>query len=177
LNENAENLAQSFSMAELLVHALVIEMEAVQSYKELAEQMRDCGNEDVADLFEKMSQLEAKHVAKVKDKAGDLELPELAPWEYRWAELESPESIDLAGIHYLMTPHQALNLALENELSAMVFFEVIASGQVDEEVRSLAQEFAEDERQHVAWMHDWLSKYPPPEDDWDHDPDPPAAID
>jgi len=177
LNDNAENLAQSFSMAELLVHALVIEMEAVQSYKELAEQMRVCGNSEVADLFEKMSGLEAGHAEKIKEKAGDLELPELAPWEYRWAELESPETIDLAGIHYLMTPHQALKLALENELNAMAFFEVIASGQVEEEVRSLAHEFAEDERQHVAWMHNWLSKYPPPDDDWDYDPDPPAAID
>jgi rubrerythrin len=177
LNDNAENLAQSFSMAELLVHALVIEMEAVQSYKELAEQMRDCGNSEVADLFEKMSALEARHAKKIREKAGDLELPELAPWEYRWAELESPESIDLAGIHYLMTPHHALKLALENELNAMAFFEVIASGQVEEEVRSLAQEFAEDERQHVAWMRDWLCKYPPPDNDWDYDPDPPAAID
>jgi len=177
LNENAENLAQSFSMAELLVHALVIEMEAVQSYKELAEQMRACGNNEVAALFDKMSVLEAAHADKIMEKAGDLELPEFAPWEYRWAELESPETIDLAGIHYLMTPHQALKLALENELSAMAFFEVIASGQVDESVRSLAKEFSEDERQHVAWMHNWLSKYPPPDDDWDYDPDPPAAID
>jgi rubrerythrin len=177
LNENAETLAQSFSMAELLVHALVIEMEAVQSYTELAEQMRECGNNEVAALFEKMSSLEAEHAEKIKVKAGDLELPELAPWEYRWAGLESPETIDLAGIHYLMTPHQALKLALENELSAMAFFEIIANGRVDESVRSLAQEFATDEQQHVVWMRDWLAKYPPPDDDWNHDPDPPTAID
>ncbi len=177
MKESVETLEQSFSMAELLVHALVIEMEAVQSYKELAEQMRDCGNNEVAGLFEKMSALEAEHAEKIREKAGDLELPELAPWEYRWAELESPETIDLAGIHYLMTPHHALKLALENELGAMAFFEVIANGQVDEKVRSLAKEFAEDERQHVAWMQDWLAKYPPPDADWDYDPDPPATID
>ena len=177
MTESAETPEQSFSMAELLVHALVIELEAVQSYKELAEQMRDCGNTEVAELFEKMSALEAGHATKIKEKTGDLELPELAPWEYRWAELESPETIDLGGIHYLMTPHQALKLALENELSAMAFFEVIANGQVEESVRSLAREFADDEREHVAWMQDWLGKYPPPDTDWDYDPDPPVAID
>lgn len=177
MTESAETPEQSFSMAELLVHALVIELEAVQSYKELAEQMRDCGNTEVAELFEKMSALEAGHATKIKEKTGDLELPELAPWEYRWAELESPETIDLGGIHYLMTPHQALKLALENELSAMAFFEIIANGQVEESVRSLAREFADDEREHVAWMQDWLGKYPPPDADWDYDPDPPAAID
>jgi rubrerythrin len=177
LNEDAETLVQSFSMAELLVHALVIEMEAVESYKELAVQMRECGNDDVAGLFDTMSCLEAGHAAKIEEKIGDQELPDLAPWEYRWAELESPESIDLADIHYLMTPHHALSLALQNEMDAMAFFDTIAKQCTDEGVRSLATEFADDERQHVAWMEDWLAKYPPPDDDWHNDPDPPAGID
>ena len=104
-------------------------------------------------------------------------MPELAPWEYRWPGLESPETIDLAGVHYLMTPYQALQLALENETNAMAFFEAAANACTDNRVRALAQEFADDERQHVAWMQDWLSKYTPPDEDWDYDPDPPAAID
>ena len=44
-------------------------------------------------------------------------------------------------------------------------------------MRELAQEFADDERQHVAWMKEWLAKYPEPDNDWDYDPDPPAAVD
>ena len=76
-----------------------------------------------------------------------------------------------------MTPHQALKLALENEMNAMAFFEDIASNNTDARVRSLAKEFAEDERQHVAWMEEWLAEYPPPDKDWDYDPDPPAAVD
>ncbi|MFQ5548622.1 MAG: ferritin family protein [Woeseia sp.] len=166
-----------FSLAELLVHALVIELEAVQSYKELATQMQQCGNSEVADVFQQMSVLEAGHAKKIREKAGDIALPELAPWEYRWPGLEPPENIDQSGVHYLMTPHQALDLALENELNALAFFEAIADGSADERVRSLAREFAEDERQHVAWMEDWLTKYPEPPSDWDYDPDPPAALD
>lgn len=172
-----DDLSQPFALAELLVHALTIELEAVQSYKELAEQMEQCGNAEVAGLFEKMSKLEAEHAQKIRDKAGDIELPDLAPWDYRWPGLEPPENIDLAGIHYLMTPHHALKLALENETNAMAFFEAIASNCTDERVRTLAEEFAEDERQHVAWMEAWLDKYPPPDADWDYDPDPPAEVD
>ncbi len=119
MSKAPDTFSRSFSMAELLVHALVIELEAVQSYKDLAVQMEQCGNDEVAGLFEKMSELEAGHATKIREKAGDIELPELAPWEYRWAGMESPESIDLAGIHYLMTPHHALKLALENEMNAM----------------------------------------------------------
>jgi len=177
MNKAVENYSQHFTLAELIVHALVIELEAVQSYKDLKEQMEECGNSEVAGLFEEMSKLEAGHAEKIREKAGFLELPELAPWEFRWAGLEPPENIDLAGVHYLMTPYQALALALENEQSAVAFFDAIAHDCTDRHIRSMAQEFADDERQHVAWLKEWLAKYPAPDADWDHDPDPPVAID
>lgn len=166
-----------FTLDELLVHALVIELEAVQSYLDLAGQMRECGNDAVAKLFEKMAEYEQEHADKIREQAGDIRLPERAPWEYRWPGFEPPENIDSAGIHYLMTPYQALKLALDNEKNALAFFEDIANSKADMRVRSLAEEFAEDERQHVAWMEEWLDEYPPPEADWDYDPDPPMAVD
>ena len=177
MNGAPEEFPPSFSMAELLVHALIIEVEAVQSYTDLAAQMEECGNDPVAKLFAKMAEYEQEHADKIREQAGDIKLPELAPWEYRWPGFEPPENIDTAGIHYLMTPHQALKLALENEMNAMAFFEDIASNNTDARVRSLAKEFAEDERQHVAWMEEWLAEYPAPDSDWDYDPDPPAAVD
>lgn len=172
-----EQTTGHFTMAELLLHALIIELEAVQSYLDLAAQMKECGNEPVAELFAKMAEYEQEHADRIRKWADDIELPELAPWEYRWPGFEPPENIDAAGVHYLMTPHQALKLALENEKNAMSFFEDIAKSNTDERVRLLAEEFAEDERQHVAWMEEWLAKYPPPDADWDDDPDPPVAVD
>ena len=172
-----QQISQEFSMEELLLHALVIELEAVQSYLDLAAQMHECGNDAVAGLFSKMAEYEQQHADKIREQAGEIRLPELAPWEYRWPGFEPPENIDTAGVHYLMTPHQALKLAVENEQNALDFFEGIAANSTDAKVCALAQEFAEDERQHVAWMEEWLAKYPAPDADWDYDPDPPAAID
>jgi len=177
LNSRTGTDGPAFSLPQLLAHALAIELEAVQSYQDLALQMEHCGNPAVAALFEKMALLEAEHVAQIRDKVGADNLPELAPWEYRWSGLESPENIDHSAIHYLMTPHHALKLALDNELNAQAFFAAAAKDCTDDGVRTLALEFANDERQHVAWMKDWLAKYPPPDDDWDADPDPPVAID
>ncbi len=168
--------AQPISLGELLAHALAIESEAVQSYEDLADQMRQFGNTEVAELFDRMAKLEAQHAARIREESKDVEIPELAPWEFRWLGLEAPENIDLAAVHYLMTPHQALELALVNETSAMKFFEAVAAGCVDERARALAIEFADDERQHVKWMKEWLAKYPPPDADWDYDPDPPTAL-
>ncbi len=79
MSEAPEKPSQTFSMAELLVHAPVVELEAVQSYKDLAVQMEQCGNNEVAELFRKMSVLEAEHAESIREQAGDLELPELAP--------------------------------------------------------------------------------------------------
>ncbi len=172
-----EDLSHTFTLSELLVHALVIELEAVQSYLDLAAQMHECGNDAVAHLFSKMAEYEQEHADKIREQAGDIKLPELAPWEYHWPGFEPPENIDTAGIHYLMTPHQALKLALENEMSALAFFEGIANNNKDAAVCALAEEFADDERQHVKWMQEWLAKYPPPDEDWDYDPDPAAAAD
>jgi len=178
----SEDFSQRFTLAEFLAHALVIELQAVQSYKDLAVQMAQCGNAEVAGLFEKLSELEAGHVAQVREKVGDIELPKLAPWEYRWPGVEPPENTDLAGVHYLstwvtMTPRHALELALENELNAMAFFEAMTNGCADENVRSLASEFADSEHEHVAWIKGWLAKYPEPGADWGEDPDPPVADD
>ena len=116
-----QQMSQQFSMPELLAHALVIELEAVQSYLDLAAQMHECGNDPVA------ARTAQSTPCCVCEQAGDTVLPEFAPWEYRWPGFEAPENIDAAGIHYLMTPHQALELALENEMNAKKFFEDIAN--------------------------------------------------
>ena len=79
MSQAPEILPPNFSMAELLVHALVVELEAVQSYKDLAAQMEQCGNKEVAELFQKMAVLEAEHAETIRQKSGDIELPELAP--------------------------------------------------------------------------------------------------
>jgi hypothetical protein len=36
---------------------------------------------------------------------------------------------------------------------------------------------AEDEREHVRLIGEWLARYPEPEPGWDEDPDPPAVAD
>ena len=177
MNARANSESAFLTVNDLLQHALVIELEAEQSYKELAEQMHSCGNHDVAALFEKMSALEGRHAKKIRENAGGIELEERAPWEYRWEGFEPPENAELNEIHYLMKPHHALTLALEAEKRAESFFTRIANQTEDDDVRRLAVEFASDEKQHVIWIREWLEKYPTPELDWAEDMDPPAAVD
>ncbi len=162
---------------DLLAHALAMEIEAEDRYRELAEQMEVHNNPEVAALFHKLAEIEGRHAQEIRDRTAEMELPRLSPWEYAWDTGGSPEAVGGSGAHYLMTPHHALQIALRNEQAARDFFERLVREATTEEVRRLASEFAADEAEHVDLVREWLAKYPPPEEGWDEDPDPPLNVD
>ena len=155
--DGANKLTRMSCLSDLLVHALVMELEAMQSYKELAELMEQSGNTEVAQIFAKMSDIEVKHATHIHEQLNGFQLPELTPWEYRWPGLEAPENIERARLHEHITPHQALSLALDNEKRAYKFFADLVDESTDERVRELAADFAVEEQQHVAWVEEWLA--------------------
>jgi rubrerythrin len=96
---------------------------------------------------------------------------------FRWETPEGPETTDYGELHYLMQPWHALRLAEHNERRAVEFFERFAAARVPAGVRAAALEMAEEEREHVRLIGEWLAKVPPPEPGWDEDMDPPAVAD
>jgi rubrerythrin len=67
-----------------------------------------------------------------------------------------------------------LKLALECEQRAQRYFEQVAKQKVPAAVRKAALEMAEDEREHVRLIEEWIARVPEPEEGWDRDPDPPT---
>jgi rubrerythrin len=161
------------NIAELLAHALALEEEASERYAELAEVMQAHNNPDAAELFTRMAGVEQMHVDGIRQQIRQRKLTDLPSAQYRWLGLEGPETTDHADLHYLMTPRQALLLALLNEQRARDFYNDICRHSSDPEVVELARELAAEEREHVAWVEQWLERFPPTEDGWDHDDDPP----
>lgn len=159
----------------LLAHAYAIEQEAAERYQDLAEQMSDCGNEEVAGLFAKLAEIEAKHAAELSLEHGAADRP-MALADYKWEGLQSPEAIPFEEMHYLMRPHQALTLALAAERRALQFYEAVAGQASNEDMRTLAAEFAAEEAEHVRLVLEWLQRYPEPDQDWDDDMDPPMSL-
>ena len=162
--------------AEFLVYALAIEEEASERYAVFADQMETTNNPEVAGLFRKMEQLENEHAREIEKLIAGANVPHINPWELDWGDDDPPEAVDFSDTHYLMTPHQALSLVLKAEKRAVKFFSSVAKGDVDEDVKRLASEFAEEEREHVAWVKKWRKKYPRPDEDWAEDMDPPNAL-
>ena len=161
----------------LYAHAIAIEREAVQRYTEFSWRMTDAGNDAAGEVFGTLARLEAKHLDALLKRTRAMQLPALAPHQYAWLDAGAPETAARELVFRLMTPRQALAIALGAEKRAQVFFEHVLMTADDSALRALAQEMAMEEQEHVRLIEDWIRRTPPPTEDWAFDPDPPASGD
>lgn len=160
------------SVEDFLAQAWAIEAEASERYGEFAEQMEMANNTEVAELFRKLERIEQLHRNQILEQMGRTTPPRVKA--YRWEGAEGPETAAGNELHYLMQPWHALQIALHNEQRAFEFFKLLAKAKVPPEVRAAAKEMAEEEREHVELIQQWLKKVPKPRPGWDQDPDPPV---
>lgn len=163
--------------ADFMAQAYTMETEASQRYADFAEQMEVHNNLEVAQLFRKLAAIEALHAKQIVDEMGWPQMPEPV-YALQWAGAEPPESAPVTEVHYLMKPYHALELALANEKRAEKFLDGIAkSPRTPAQVRKLAAQMADEEREHVRLIREWMKWVPKPDRDWSRDPDPPLLGD
>lgn len=166
------------TVPEFLAHAIALEEESAQRFDELADALEVHHNGEVVELFRKMAHFSRLHLEDAKQRAAGMDLPHYAPWEFEWPDNESPETVGGDEAHYMMTPHHALVAARASEKRGHDFYAGVAhDGTVEGEVKRLAQEFADEEAEHIALLDGWLTKYPAPPKDWAEDMDPPVEAD
>jgi rubrerythrin len=152
---------------ELLAHAIAIEREASARYAELGERMRDLGNDVVADLFLRLAALERGHQHALEQRAQGHRLPELAAAEHAWLDAGAPRVDAHALVLRTLTPHAALEIALDAERRALAFFEGVRHQAADPALAQLAADMAAEELEHVAWVEGALRRMPDPVIDWE----------
>lgn len=155
------------SIAELYAHALAVEREAAARYAELAEFMSDHDNAPVAALFARLAQIEEEHADAIVARARGLEVPALRTFEHTWFDAGPPETIAHEFVFRLMTPHDALKVALEAEQRARGYFEQVFANATDPNVKMLAAAMIQEEQQHIEWVERALATDPDPHLDWD----------
>lgn len=165
------------TLNELMAYAYALEAEASERYTEFAEAMEMHNNREVAELFRKLARIELRHAEQILEEMAWTAPPTPAAGGYRWEGAGSPETADFSTLHYLMQPYHALQIALHNEKRAQEFFVDLAKRATTDKVRREAGKMAEEEAEHVRLIEDWLKRTPPPEPQWDYDPDPPRFID
>lgn len=142
--ENEMNDVERF-----LAHAIQLEREAARRYEELAAAMGTEGNRELSAFFARMAHYSRLHLAQAAARGGFRELPVLAPDEFEWSDGTSPETAAWAGVDALMSPRDALELALAGERSGHAYYAAMAATTGDAELRAVAAEFAAEEAEHV----------------------------
>ena len=162
------------TVGELLAHAYQMELEAQERYAHLAEQMDVHNNTDLAGLFRELARVEGSHAGDILEQMKGMDIPQINPLDYKWPSNESPEALDMGDMHYMMTPRQALLLALKAEQKAFDLFDHLSKATGDPDVERFATEFAQEEREHVELVLRELRKYPEPDEQPRDDMDPPV---
>lgn len=139
-----------------LAHSVALEQEAAERMHELAETMAAHNNYELHELLTALARYSESHAADIKALCKDETLPNFKAWEYSWPNDESPEIFYYAKVHYLMTAEDALQTALEVELSAEAFYKDIALGTANPEIKELAGAFAKEEQEHAQAISDQL---------------------
>jgi rubrerythrin len=163
------------NLNDLLAVAYQVEIDAVDRYKMLADQMETHNNPELVKIFRDLARAEGIHGEEIRRLAGDFDVAAHAREIAKFGRADSPEEADLGSAHYMMTPWHALQLSLEGEKRALAYFTSIVETAKDAKVKSLASELVEEEAEHVNLVHRLLLRYPKPSDSWDDDLDPPAA--
>jgi len=150
------------SVESLYAHAIAMEREAAARYREFAQSMRDHGNDETAALFERLAKLESAHADRLERDTRKLSVPALEREEFAWLDT-GPE---VAGSHEfvmrLMSPHDALKIALAGEERAREFFSKALGIAKSPDVKALATEMMKDEADHIEWVREALSHEPGP---------------
>lgn len=163
------------SLNDLLAVAYQIEIDAVERYNLLADQMETHNNPELVKVFRDLARAEGIHGEEIRRLAGDFDVAAHARRIAKFERSESPEEADLGTAHYLMTPWHALQLSLAGEERALAYFTSIVETAKDPKVKAMAAELVEEEAEHVNLVHRLLRRYPQPSDSWADDPDPPVS--
>ena len=154
-----ELLSQNIeSLAEFLAHALELELESAERYRELADNMQVHNNLEVSKLFRELARYGDEHAAEVQERTTGFELPYISPWGFKWSCPEAPEALCMEDAHYLMNKCQALQLALHNEIRGRDFYAQVAASSSDPAVKKAATQMAAEEDTHVAMLREWVTR-------------------
>lgn len=149
-------------IAACYAHALAIEREAAARSLQFAEFLEERGEAQTAELFYRLHRFEHQHIQELERKASGLPLPEVCDWEFHWINNAPSDQVDHRFVFHLMTPHDALMIALGAEKRAKTLYEQTLAACEDAEVRRLASEFAEEELAHIALLEEGLKQVPRP---------------
>lgn len=155
------------TIEEFFAHALAIEHEAAQRYREFQAHFAERGEEAIAGLCGNLAALEQEHYEFLLRRCSEFTLPPIDDHGYHWLEADSPEAPAGEFVYRVATPRQLMEIAFKAECAARSFFESVAQTAADAKVRAMAAEMAGEEEEHMHWIADAIEYMPTQDIDWD----------
>jgi rubrerythrin len=148
----------SLSIRDALDLAILVEDEAEERYRELAENLELHHTNDAARFFQFMMSCEAKHGDELRDKRKELfgDEPSTVDRSMLW-DVEAPA---FETARSFMTLQDALDVALAAETKAYEFFDGALPEVEDPEVRELFTELRQEEVEHMQMVREQMKNLP-----------------
>lgn len=141
---------------EFYAHALAIEREAAERYREFEAWFSVRGEEVLAGLCASIGRAEDEHLRALLEASQSLQLPVLAPGDHLWLGAGSPEAAARELFYRVAEPRHLLEIALQGERDASAWFKWVARTSDDPKVRAAAREMVQEEELHVAFVRNAL---------------------
>jgi rubrerythrin len=155
----------NLSIKDALDLAILVEEEAEERYRELADNLEFHNTKDAARFFRFMMTCEAKHGEELSGKRKELfdDQPVSVDRSLLW-DVEAP---GYETAKSFMTLREALDVAMAAETKAFEFFDGALPDVEDPEVRELFTELRQEEVEHMQMVREQMKKIP---DGDGHDP-------
>jgi hypothetical protein len=134
------------TITELCAHALELERDCEQRFREYSKQMHALGAHGIANVFEELALEVTKEAAALEAVSGEGKASELSLWEYAWRLTYMPEGMEHRPRLVPLNAREALQLAVLAKRRAQVFYNDVADNARDIVVRGCAAEMAAGER-------------------------------
>jgi len=157
----------------LLAQAYAMKCESEDRLQDLIDSLKQHNNSAAADIFSRTIELIQNSIKNIEHRAQGMQLPEIPPWESQWYCEEQPDCQCIENAHYLMTPLQALELAIFNEKRLQEFFKEQSDNNINKEIRLIANEFLIQETQFTVQMYSWKEQLENSQMEQNEDFDPP----
>ena len=148
----------SLSIKDALDLAVLVEEEAEERYRELAENLELHNTKDAAKFFRFMVGCEAKHGQELSEKRQELfgDQPVTVDRSMLW-DVEAP---GYETAKTFMTLQEALEVAVAAETKAVEFFDGALPEGEDPEVRELFTELRQEEGAHIQMVREQMKRHP-----------------
>jgi len=161
------------STEHLFAQVYAMKCESEDRLQDLIDSLNQHNNSAAAEIFSRTIELIKLSLENIEQRVQGMQLPQIPPWESQWHCDDQPDLLCIENAHYLMSPLQALELAIFNEQRLQEFFKQQADIGINEDIRLIANELLFQEMQLAEQMQSWKKQLENSETEQNEDFDPP----